>query len=168
MKKEEVSQIAAMFTLPTWKEIPNVGLYLDQVTKYINGYLEPFGMDVTPSMISNYVKLKIIPREGKKIYSRERIAALIFVAVSKTVLSMDQIRTCLSIREKICTPESGYTCFVSLLQEALLNDQEKPPQEQTETEEIALLRTISVAIAHKIRLDVYFRAFEEQKTEDAE
>ena len=80
------------FELPAWNEIPDVGLYLEQVTKYLNTYLEPFDMGVTSSMISNYVKLKIISREGRKIYNRERIASLFFVAVAKTVLSMDQIR----------------------------------------------------------------------------
>jgi len=159
MNKDSVYQTGASFTLPSWNEIPDVGLYLDQVTKYLNGFLKPFGMDVTPSMISNYVKLKIIPREGKKIYSRERIAALIFVAVSKTVLSMDQIRTCLTIREEICTPEKGYSSFVRFLDAALGEDSSEP--DDTGEEARALLHTIAVAIAHKIRLDVYFRQMEE-------
>ena len=45
------------FRLPRYREIPNVGLYLEQVAKYINGYLNVLGYaDITPSMISNYVK----------------------------------------------------------------------------------------------------------------
>jgi hypothetical protein len=32
MEKEKI----AAFNLPTYREIPNVGLYLDQVSKYIN------------------------------------------------------------------------------------------------------------------------------------
>ncbi len=161
MKTEDVNQTAAQFALPSWNEIPDVGLYLDQVTKYLNGFLKPFGMEVTPSMISNYVKLKIIPREGRKIYSRERIAALLFVAVTKTVLSMDQIRTCLAIRERVCSPEKGYVSFVSFLNEALKEDKERVSSLSADTQERALLRTIAVAIAHKIRLDVYFRKMEE-------
>ena len=75
MKNDPTMEKLKEFDLPVWNEIPGVGLYLDQVTKYINEYLEDYDMGVTPSMISNYVKLKIISREGKKIYSRERIAA---------------------------------------------------------------------------------------------
>ncbi|MBR2760090.1 MAG: DUF1836 domain-containing protein [Solobacterium sp.] len=161
MNKDKVYEIVASFTLPSWNEIPDVGLYLDQVTKYLNFYLMPFGMDVTPSMISNYVKLKIIPREGKKIYSRERIASLIFVAVSKTVLSMDQIRTCLAIREEICSPEKGYGSFVRFLQAALREKEEIADADETGEEGRALLSTITSAIAHKIRLDAYFREMQE-------
>ena len=161
MNKEKVYETAASFHLPSWNEIPDVGLYLDQVTKYLNGFLKPFGMEVTPSMISNYVKLRIIPREGKKIYSRERIAALIFVAVSKTVLSMDQIRTCLAMREEICTPEKGYSSFVRFLSAALSQNPAEEEAEELNEEGRALLHTIAVAIAHKIRLDVYFTQMEE-------
>ena len=42
------------FTLPDYDQIPNVGLYLEQVTKYLNEYLEPLGCTpLTGSMISN-------------------------------------------------------------------------------------------------------------------
>ena len=44
--------------LPEYREIPDVGLYLDQAVKYINGILEPYpDLQVTGSMLSNYVKL---------------------------------------------------------------------------------------------------------------
>ena len=35
------------FRLPRYNEIPNVGLYLDQVTKYIDDYLKPIGDSTT-------------------------------------------------------------------------------------------------------------------------
>ena len=58
--------------LPEYKEIPDVGLYLEQVTRFINTALESFpDMSVTPSMISNYVKLKVVTRPEKKVYSRD-------------------------------------------------------------------------------------------------
>ena len=80
---------------------------------------------------------------------------------SKTVLSMDQIRTCLAIREEICTPEKGYSSFVRFLDAALVDDSALPEPDDTGEEARALLHTIAVAIAHKIRLDVYFRQMEE-------
>ena len=54
------------FRLPRYNEIPNVGLYLDQVTKYIDDYLSPIAPSLTSSMISNYVKKKIIENPIKK------------------------------------------------------------------------------------------------------
>lgn len=145
------------FDLPIWNEIPGVGLYLDQVTKYINEYLEDYDMGVTPSMISNYVKLKIISREGKKIYSRERIAALFFVAVSKTVLSMDQIRQCLLMQEKACSMEDGYTAFRKELKERLetINKNTHASEGKSEAEE--MMKKVISAIAYKMYLNVYFK-----------
>ena len=155
MKQEHVFNELSAFSLPAWNEIPDVGLYLDQVTKFINSYLEPFGMGVTPSMISNYVKLKIISREGKKIYSRERISALLFVAVMKTVLSMDQIRNVLSDCTGAESPEEFYTLFVKSLK-AHLKEFESQPVRQ-ETSESGMMDIITAAAANKIFLDMYFR-----------
>ena len=52
MKNNQVTEELKSFQLPAWNEIPDVGLYLDQVTKYINSYLGDYEMGVTPSMIS--------------------------------------------------------------------------------------------------------------------
>ncbi len=146
------------FKLPAWNEIPDVGLYLDQVTKYINSFLDAYGMGVTPSMISNYVKLRIISREGKKIYSRERIASLFFVAITKTVLSMDQIRDIISNLGAKETPEEQYTKLVTLLKkylEQLTRGASVPMPINGET--AAVEEMVTVAVAYKIYLDTYFR-----------
>lgn len=156
MKNDPTMEKLKEFDLPVWNEIPGVGLYLDQVTKYINEYLEDYDMGVTPSMISNYVKLKIISREGKKIYSRERIAALFFVAVSKTVLSMDQIRKCLIMQENTCSMEKGYTAFRKELKERLetINKNAHTSEGRSEAEE--MMKKVISAIAYKMYLNVYF------------
>lgn len=78
--------------LPTYDQIPNVGLYLEQVTKYLNEYLEPLGCaPLTGSMISNYVKKDLVKNPVKKQYGREHIARLLMIAVAKTVLSLEEI-----------------------------------------------------------------------------
>ena len=43
------------YRMPRYKEIPNVGLYLEQTVKYINECLAPIEILITPSMLSNYV-----------------------------------------------------------------------------------------------------------------
>ena len=79
-------------SLPEYDQIPNVGLYLEQVTKYVNEYLEPMGCaPLTGSMISNYVKKDLLRNPIKKQYDREHIARLLLIAVSKTVLSLEDI-----------------------------------------------------------------------------
>ena len=62
-----------------WEQIPDLGLYMDQVVTFISRAYEPLygaGLrgSLSPSMINNYVKSKLIPRPAGKKYSREQIA----------------------------------------------------------------------------------------------
>ena len=78
--------------MPRYQELPNEGLYLEQTTQYINHVLAPLGcIELTSSMISNYVKKGLVDRSIKKKYYRDQIASLMFVAIAKTVLSIDRI-----------------------------------------------------------------------------
>ena len=55
--KRRVAACAAGFALPRYAELPQVGLYLDQTVQYVNGCFRTFcGVELTPSMVSNYVK----------------------------------------------------------------------------------------------------------------
>ena len=62
------------YRMPRYKEIPNVGLYLEQTVKYINECLAPIEISITPSMLSNYVKKGYIDRPIKKQYYADQIA----------------------------------------------------------------------------------------------
>ncbi|MBO7208453.1 MAG: DUF1836 domain-containing protein, partial [Clostridia bacterium] len=87
-----ISEPIKNFRLPKFEEIPDVGLYLEQTTKYISQIYAPVQeITLTSSMISNYVKKGLIPNPIKKQYNREQIAYLIFIASAKLVLSMDFI-----------------------------------------------------------------------------
>lgn len=80
------------FRLPRYGELPNVGLYLEQTTKYINGFLAPLGcLEITGSMISNYVKKGLIPKPVKKQYFAEHSAYLFFIAIAKQLVTMENI-----------------------------------------------------------------------------
>ena len=100
------------FQLPAYQEIPNVGLYLEQTLKYINDTFSVFrSIELTKSMISNYVKLGYLRRPVKKQYDREQIAALLFIAVSKQVLSMDNIGKLFRMQVELGSMEESYTAF---------------------------------------------------------
>jgi len=79
-----------------WERLPDIGLYMDQVVTYLERQLEIFrkpGGDslITPSMINNYAKAKVVPRtEGKK-YGQEHIALLMAVFMLKRVLSVQDM-----------------------------------------------------------------------------
>ena len=74
-QKEKMLLKIQSFRLPGFNEIPDVGLFLEQTTKYISNILAPLeGITITSSMISNYVKRKLIKNPVKKQYDREQIA----------------------------------------------------------------------------------------------
>lgn len=64
----KISQSVQNFKLPRYDDLPEVELYLDQTTAYISERLEILGdVKLTSSMISNYVKHKLIRRPVKNV-----------------------------------------------------------------------------------------------------
>ena len=156
-KKAIVDSISA-FRLPSYAEIPDVGLFLEQVTKYISDFLKPLSsFSVTPSMISNYVKKGLIANPVKKQYSREQIAYLFFVVVSKTVLALDDIQLLIDLQKATYPPQLAYDYFCqefcNILQ-CVFGLKENPDAIGSKhTDEKMILRNAIIAIAHKIYLD---------------
>ena len=65
-------------------EIPNIALYMDQVTTFMDEQLEAckrYEDDkiLTKTMINNYAKNKLLPPPEKKRYSKEHVLMLIFI-----------------------------------------------------------------------------------------
>ena len=130
----EKTKNTAVCRLPYYTDIPDVGLLLDQTARLINGYLEPLDdISITNSMISNYVKHQIIARPVKKLYYREQIASLIFIAIAKTVLSLEDISSLLEIQRREYSPEAAYNMFREQF-EAALSDKFKAISGKSSTE----------------------------------
>ena len=72
---------------PTWEELPELDLYLDQVLLYVNGVNEQAfhstDKPLTAAMVNNYVKHAHIPKPIKKKYNRVQIARLIVLTTLK-------------------------------------------------------------------------------------
>ncbi|MFP5522221.1 DUF1836 domain-containing protein [Peptococcus simiae] len=82
--------------LPRWEELPDFQIYMDQLVPLINehcAFLKMTEADklLTPAMINNYVKLRIIPKPLKKRYSRIHLAYLLVIVLLKPVLSIQDI-----------------------------------------------------------------------------
>ncbi|MEE0109732.1 MAG: DUF1836 domain-containing protein [Oscillospiraceae bacterium] len=161
MKLETKQRIAASvkdFRLPRYNEIPNVGLYLEQATKYISEYLAPLGeYSLTPSMISNYVKKGLIANPVKKQYSREQIAYLFFIAVAKSVLSLDALMGFIKLQQQTYEVSMAYEYFVEEFENLLqftfeLKDTMENVGEDS-TDEKRLLYTCIVAVVQKVYLE---------------
>ena len=172
-KRDEMLQSVRNFSLPRYDEIPNVGLYLEQTSKYISEYLSCLGdYALTGSMISNYVKKGLITNPVKKQYSREQIAYLIFIAIAKSVLSMEDIGLLIQLQKDAYGPQKAYDYFRTELENVLFyifglkETLEVVGNDRTDTKN--MLRTVIVTAAHKAYLDKYFAALHAEKNEKAE
>ena len=156
--KQQVSRAIADFRLPRYHEIPNVGLYLEQATKYVCEYLAPLGeYTLTPSMISNYVKKGLIANPVKKLYSRDHIAYLFFIAVAKSVLSLDALTGFIQLQQQTYPLPKAYDYF-SRQFECLLRftfevDDTLEVIGEDSTDEKRLLYTCIVAAVQKVYLE---------------
>ena len=75
------------------EEIPNIDLYMDQVTTFIESELAPSnhrkdGKILTKTMINNYAKNDLLPPPAKKKYSKEHVLLLVFIYYYKGILSI--------------------------------------------------------------------------------
>lgn len=83
--------------LPDWEQLPDFGLYMDQVLTLLSQYLSflPQSSEeqvITTSAINNYVRTGIMPPPNKKKYDRIHIAYLIMICSLKQSLSMSDIQ----------------------------------------------------------------------------
>lgn len=71
------------------KEIPNIDLYMDQVTTFMEEHLSsskryPEDKILTKTMINNYAKNRLLPSPDKKKYSKEHMLLLIYIYYYKS------------------------------------------------------------------------------------
>lgn len=166
----EVETAKPEFSLPNYNEIPGVGLFLEQVSKYISEYTGDLAGELTGSMISNYVKKGIIDNPVKKQYGREQIAYLIFISIAKLTLSLEDINTLMMLQKSVCDVEKAYVYFqnefTSILN-ALFEGRELPPLDESDDDNKKKVKTIarnlSISVAHKIYLDKTLAAIKEAR-----
>ena len=156
------------FRMPRYHEIPDVGLYLEQTIKYINSCLAPLDIAVTASMVSNYVKKGYVDRPIKKEYYAEQIAYLLFLALAKQTLSMENIAALFALQKKTYPGEVAYNYFCdefeNLIQYVFGNRKELLEVGVDHSEEKELLRVALCSIAQKIYLDHYLRILREEQS----
>ena len=73
------------------EDIPDIPLYMDQITTFMETKLEsckryPDDKLITKTMINNYTKNKLIPPPDKKKYSKEHLILLIYTYYLKDSL----------------------------------------------------------------------------------
>ncbi|MDD6194770.1 MAG: DUF1836 domain-containing protein [Lachnospiraceae bacterium] len=114
------------------EDIPNIDLYVDQVTTFIESQLASVKRNddekiLTKTMINNYTKNHVLPSPDKKKYTRDHILTLILIYYLKSFLSIKDIQDLLEpVTEKYFGTESELS-FYDLYEElvSLGNGQSK-------------------------------------------
>ena len=84
----------------TINDVPNIDLYMDQVTTYLNNKFSAskrYDDDklLTKTMINNYAKSRLLPSPEKKKYSKDHIIVLALIFFFKNVISINDVTTVL-------------------------------------------------------------------------
>ncbi len=97
-----INSIMETFTRSTFiksDEVPNIDLYMDQVTTFLDERLKSSTRDkmsdeklMTKTMINNYAKNELIPPPEKKKYSKDHMLLLIFIFYYKSFLQINDIK----------------------------------------------------------------------------
>ena len=82
-------------------DVPNIDLYMDQVTTFMDEHLSDVkryedDKILTKTMINNYTKNALLPPPVKKKYSKEHIYVLTFIYYLKNILSISDIQKLLN------------------------------------------------------------------------
>ncbi len=113
------------------EDIPNIDLYMDQVTTFIDSRLRSTARYpsedkiLTKTMINNYAKNDLLPPPVKKKYSKEHVLLLIFIYYYKGILSISDIQTLLGpITERFFHKEGDFN-LESVYREAFSMEEEQ-------------------------------------------
>lgn len=166
--KKTLAQSVAQFHLPRYAQLPNMGLYLEQTTKYINQCLIPLGcMEITSSMIRNYVKMGLVAKPQQKQYYADQIAHLFSITILKTVLPLEYVKELFVMQEKVYPNEVAYDYLCMELENVLyyrfgVTDSVEEIG-KTSTMEKEMLRSAVTSVSHIIYLNACFAYLAKEK-----
>ncbi len=91
------------YRLPSWEEIPDLGLYMEQVLALLRQYLDYLPPElkdeqfITAATINNYVRNRFMPEPCRKKYYRVHIAYLIMICTLKQTLSIATLHSMIPV-----------------------------------------------------------------------
>ena len=150
------------FHVPTWNELPNIELYLDQVVNLVNSCLSTVILNIndekkenqllTKTMINNYVKNNLIEPPIKKKYSKLQVAKLFVICVLKQVYSMNDIKTLIHIALNESDASNAYNKFCRLFEESLYCTYARKDfiDKNSSSDNLYLLKSVLLSCSYKI------------------
>ena len=159
--QDALAAAVGTFRMPRYEELPDVGLYLEQTTKYVNYVFKPLAcVEITGSMIRNYVKMGLVANSVKKQYGANQIAHLLCITLLKQVMPLDHISQLFARQKAVYTDPVAYDYFCTELENILyfrfgLKDTVDSVG-VTSSMEKDMLHSAIIAVSHIIYLDACF------------
>lgn len=108
------------WTLPRWRQLPKVDLYMDQVLLLMEKYLRSATGErvVTSAMINNYVKMGALPPPERKKYNKRHLSRLIVICSLKNVLPIASVSGLIELELQQKSEVEFYDSFCDAFEEA--------------------------------------------------
>lgn len=157
-------QAVTTLRLPRYNELPSLGLYLDQVIFVTDDALRPLYPTadkavLTPTMVNNYVKQKVVAPPVRKRYSRDHVAYFLVVALLKQVFSIAEISQLFRWQRNSYSVEEAYNSFCSELEHALraaFSAGARPDGAMPDSGTVReLLRSMVMCLVNKVYVEKY-------------
>lgn len=155
------------FHCPRFNELPTIPLYKDQVISYVEEVLKPLNLNpneklLTPTMLNNYVKQRVVTPPVGRRYTERHLAYLIVVCLFKQVYSLTEICEMIQIQRDLYSTEQAYNYFCVELEKALqfvfsARESIEPNSATTVTFETEVLRSAVMSVAHKLFIQKYLQ-----------
>lgn len=156
------------FRCPRFRELPKVPLYKEQVITYIEDVLSAININseeklLTPTMLNNYVKQKVVSPPKDKKYNEKHLAYLIVVCILKQVFSLQEICNLINRQIATCPIEQAYDYFCTELEKALVavfttRDFSEPRSPSLIPYEAEIVRSTIISYTHKIFIQNYLNS----------
>lgn len=160
----EIADDNKLIQMCEWENIPDFGIYSDQLLTIINDseIMTDTDQYMTSSMINNYVKLQVIEKPKKKKYYRNQIAALMMIALMKSIMSIKDIGVFISKAQK----EIGIDRIYHIFSDSIKNKGSSTAEDSLTEEEKRYKRAIdgmAKAISAKYELEMILKDFSDSE-----
>ena len=122
-KLQDWLESASLYELPSYKELPTVPLYMEQVVGYINKTLAPLSPHdseiLTSYMVNNYVKAKIIKEPERKKYNEVHLGYLLAICSLKNSLTMSELSNLIALDNDVSADKSVLYSFFRLMSQSI-------------------------------------------------
>ena len=155
---------SSKFHLPRFNELPRVPLYKDQVITYLEDVAKSINVNtdekiLTPTMLNNYVKQKVVSPPKDKKYNEKHLAYLIVVCRLKQVFSLQEICNLINVQIESCPIDTAYDYFCTEAEKAIeavfiTRDFSYPSSASITTLESEMVRSTVMAVAHKLYIQM--------------